>query len=429
MAENSQKNVLMVIFFIVFVDLLGFGILIPVIPLLLADPASPYFLLTGGAASLAQGYILLGLLTAIYPLMMFLSAPILGQLSDRYGRKKLLAFSVAGSVVAYLIFAIGIVLRNLPLLFLARAFDGFTGGNIAIAQACIADVTAPKDRAKNFGLVGAAFGLGFIIGPFIGGVLSSPTIVKWFSASTPFYFAACLSFFELMLIIFVLPETLKEKIKNAPLKLLKSVSNIIEVYKHKSVRAILSTVFLFQMGFTFFTSFIAVYYISRFGFTQTTIGNLFAYIGIWIAFTQLFITRKLPQDKEYPILRIGLIGTAVMLFFVIIPTAPWQLLIIYPLFAIFNGITQAYITGLVSRSADSSIQGQILGINSSVSALAQVLPPIIAGYLAASFAPVIPLYIAVAVVLFSAVVFWKFCKAPPDKLVGAEKDAAVAAHS
>jgi MFS transporter, DHA1 family, tetracycline resistance protein len=422
MTEKSNNNTLRVIFFIVFVDLLGFGILIPVIPLLLADPSSPYYLLAGGAASLAQGYVLLGLLTAIYPLMMFLAAPVLGQLSDRFGRKKLLAFSVAGSVIAYLIFALGIVFRNLPMLFIARGFDGITGGNIAIAQASIADVTAPKDRAKNFGLIGAAFGLGFIIGPFIGGVLSNSAMVSWFNAATPFYFASALSFTELMLILFVLPETLKEKIKSKGLNLFRSITNIIEVYKHKSVRAILSTVFLFQMGFTFFTSFVAVYYIQKFGLTQVTIGYLFAYIGIWIAFTQLFITRKLPQEKEIPIIRIALVGMAITLILVIIPTASWELLLVFPIFAICNGICQAYLTGLVSRSADSSIQGKILGINSSVSALAQVLPPVIAGFAAAAFSPVIPLYVASAVVFLSAIVFWVFCGSQKP-MVGAEKSA------
>lgn len=421
--EKLKNNTLVVIFFIIFVDLLGFGILIPVIPLLLADPASQYFLLSG-AGSVASGYILLGLLTAIYPLMMFLAAPILGQLSDRFGRKKLLAISVAGSAIAYIIFALGILFRNIPMLFISRAFDGITGGNIAIAQASIADVTEPKDRAKNFGLIGAAFGLGFIIGPFLGGELSNPALVSWFSASTPFYFAAMLSFTELMLILLVLPETLKERAKALHVSMLRSIENIIQVYKHKSVRAVLSTVFLFQMGFTFFTTFIAVFYINKFGFTQGSIGNLFAYIGIWIAFTQLFITRKLPANREYQILRISLIATAIALFLVVIPTAPWQLLVIYPIFAIFNGITQAYLTGLVSRSADRSIQGQILGINSSVAAFAQMIPPVIAGFMAAAFSPVFPLYIASGIALVAAAVFWIFCR-PEHAVVGETGDNSV----
>lgn len=420
MKGKLRNNPLAIIFFIVFVDLLGFSILIPVIPLLLATPSSPYFILAKGTP-ISEGYIILGLLLAIYPLMTFLAAPILGQLSDRFGRKKLLGISVAGSAIAYLVFALAIVFRNIPLLFLARSVDGITGGNIAIAQAVIADSTEPKDRAKNFGLIGAAFGLGFIIGPFVGGQLSNPALVSWFNAATPFYFAAILSFTELMLIIFVLPETLKEKVKDFHINLLKSISNIIQVYKHKSISAILTVVFLFQMGFTFFTTFAAVYYIQKFGFNQAGIGNLFAYIGIWIAFTQIFVTRKLPQDKEFQILRITLVGMAIALILVIIPTAPWQLLIVFPIFALCNGITQAYITGLVSRSADRSIQGQVLGINSSVSSLAQTVPAVLSGFVAALSAPVYSLYIASAVVFIAAAVFWIFCKSP-GPMVGAERE-------
>src|SRR6185369_2029743 len=111
-------------------------------------------------------------------------------------RRKLLAISILGTSASYVVFALGIVTKNLPLLFISRAFDGITGGNIAVAQAAVADITKPEHRAKNFGLIGAAFGLGFIIGPYIGGKLSDPSVVSWFSASTPFWFAAALSFFN-----------------------------------------------------------------------------------------------------------------------------------------------------------------------------------------------------------------------------------------
>jgi DHA1 family tetracycline resistance protein-like MFS transporter len=154
-AEVKGRNPLGVVFFTAFVNMVGYGILIPIIPLLLADPTSEFFLLPAGF-TVAQGYIILGFLVAIYPLMQFIATPVLGQLSDRHGRRRLLAFSLAGTSVSYFIFAIGIVTKNIPLLFIARAFDGITGGNISVAQAAIADVTHPKDRAKNFGLIGSA---------------------------------------------------------------------------------------------------------------------------------------------------------------------------------------------------------------------------------------------------------------------------------
>lgn len=151
MDEKPRGKPLLVILSVVFLDLVGIGILIPVVPILLAGPRSPFYLLPVGY-TIQTGYILLGWLVAIYPLCQFLAAPILGQLSDRYGRRKLLGISVTGTCISYIIFALGIVTRNIPLLFLARGFDGVTGGNIPVAQAVIADITPPEQRAKNFGL-------------------------------------------------------------------------------------------------------------------------------------------------------------------------------------------------------------------------------------------------------------------------------------
>ena len=402
MDEKAHRKALPVLFLIIFVDLVGFGILIPVIPLLLADPSSHYYLLHGMSASM--GYFILGVLTTVYPLMQFLSAPVLGQLSDRYGRKKLLAVSVFGTFLSYIIFAFGIITANLPLLFFARAFDGVTGGNISIAQASMADITKPENRAKNFGLIGAAFGLGFIIGPFLGGQLSNPGLVSWFNAATPFFFAAVLSFVEILLILYVLPETLEEVNKAVHFNVFQSISNIVEVYKRKNIRAILSVAFLDNLGFTFFTTFIAVFYIAKFSFNQGDIGNMFAYVGICFAASQLFILPRLPKNKDYPILSIGILGSAIMLFAYALVTATWQLIIIIPIFSVFNGFVQAYLPAIISRSADKSIQGRILGINASVYSLGQAIPPLFAGYVASLFSPQIPLYIAAVVTLVTAII-------------------------
>jgi DHA1 family tetracycline resistance protein-like MFS transporter len=136
-----------VVFFTILLNALGFGILIPIIPLLLADPKSQYFMLPH-SFSLGQGYIIFGFLVAIYPLMQFMATPILGQLSDKFGRKKILAISLAGTFISYILFAIGILLKNIPLLFISRAFDGITGGNISVAQAVVADVTPPQKEQE-----------------------------------------------------------------------------------------------------------------------------------------------------------------------------------------------------------------------------------------------------------------------------------------
>lgn len=405
MRKRLAANPLPVVLFTIFVDLVGLGILIPVVPLLLANPKSPYYLLSAGA-SVSQGYILLGYLVAIFPFMQFLATPILGQLSDKYGRKKVLAFSLMGTSVSYIIFAIGIITRNIPLMFISRGFDGITGGNISVAQAAVADVTKPEDRAKNFGLIGAAFGLGFIIGPYIGGKLSDPAILSWFNATTPFYFAALLSFLNVVFVLTLFPETLANLQHHVVIRFDKSIKNIFHAFSYVRLRVLFVTVFLFQGGFGFFTTFFSVFLIQRFAFTQGNIGDFFAYVGIWIAFTQAVITRRISHKfSEEHILRISLLAVGFFVLLYFLPSVWWQLLFITPLFAIANGLSQANLTALVSRSAGSEIQGEVLGINASVMALAQSIPPVLSGYIAAKLVPEAPIVVSSFVIMVSGLVF------------------------
>lgn len=412
--NKRERKPLSVLFFTVMVDMVGFGILIPIIPLLFADPSSQFYLLKAGT-SVSTGLILLGFLIAIYPLMQFISAPILGQLSDKYGRKKILIISLIGTCISYLLFALGIFTHNLFLLFFSRAFDGITGGNISVAQAAIADITPPKERAKNFGLIGAAFGIGFILGPFLGGVLSSPKILPWFVDVTPFIFAAILSLINIISVIKFLPETLKQK-KEYKIEWTRSLHNIARAFVAKHLRVLFLNRFLFISGFTFFTTFFSVYLINKFGFDQGHIGYYFAYLGIWIAFTQGFLTRKLTGKFEPEnILKISYLGMSIILFLYILPNHWWWLLILAPIFAMFNGVSQSFSIGLISSSVDDSVQGETLGIASSVQAIAQAIPPIIAGFVAAIH-PTIPILAASGFTFLAWIVFVLFYK-PCNKLV------------
>ena len=381
---------MLAIFTTVFIDLLGFGILIPVFPLLIS-PGSP-FRVTPEGWSFTQGLIMLGWLQAIYPFCIFVAAPILGQMSDRHGRRPVLAASIFGTSVGYVLFAIGISTANIPLLFAARALDGITGGNLAVAQAAIGDVSTNENRAKNFGLLGAAFGLGFIIGPYLGGRLSSPDASfyglfdtpSWFGATTPFWFAAIIALANGVSVLVTFPETLKEKFHGGRIKMGRSISNVVAGFKSDRLRVILATGFLFNAGFTFFTTFFGVYLRNSFDFSSAKIGDYFALVGLFIAFSQAVVVARVAKKlADFKVLRFSLFGTAaMMLVYFLTPTSSSAYLyMVIPFFTFFNGLTMANMSSLVSRSAEPGQQGQAMGIYSSVQSLAQVPASILVGYI------------------------------------------------
>jgi DHA1 family tetracycline resistance protein-like MFS transporter len=435
--KKLEGRVLPIVLFTVFIDLLGVGILIPIIPQLLANPTSPFYLLPHGW-TYKDGLVLLGFLTAIFPFMQFIATPILGQLSDRYGRKIILAISLAGTAISYTLFAYGILRHNIPLLFFSRAFDGITGGNVAVAQAAIADVTAPEHRTRNFGLMGAIFGLGFILGPYIGGKLATPgvtllhigvlkflTTPHWFNAATPFWFAAILAAINTCMVLINFPETLSRIQHHIKIEWNRSVHNIIKAATLPGLRNIFPTVFLFWGGFTFFTTFFSVFLISKLGFKANNIGDYFAYIGLWIAITQGGLAAILAKRfSNWQIMRFSIIGLSLALLAVFIPNNTAQLLLITPLIPIFVGLTIANTTALVSVSAPADIQGEVLGINASVQALAQTIPAALTGYLA-GISRNVPVIAASITVVIGGLLFWVIYK-PSRRVVQETREETIA---
>lgn len=397
-----RKNpTLAIVFFTVLTDMLGVGILIPVIPLLLTDQSYAYHL----PLPLATGYIVLGFLTAIYPFMQFLATPILGQISDHVGRRRVLAFSLAGTSLSYVIFAIGIILKNIPLLFVSRALDGITGGNIAVAQAAIADSSAPEDRAKNFGLIGAAFGIGFIVGPFLGGELSNPHLVPWFNATTPFWFAAILSALNTLSVIFFFRETLKQRVEGK-IHALQSFLNIQAAFVSQKFRAFFGTSFLYTAGFTFFTTFFGVFLIQKFGYDQGGIGLYFAYIGLFIALTQGFVTGFVAKRWSHTsTISVALFVLSLALLGLSLAPASWLLYVLAIPQCVCIGLIMANLTALVSVNAGGHEQGKILGVNASVQALGQSIPPVISGYIAATASVTAPITTAAVMVFVAGLSF------------------------
>lgn len=365
-----KRNPILAVFITVFIDMLGVGIIIPIFaPLIVRNEYG----LMPLATSEATRNLTYGVLSATFAIFQFFGAPILGGLADKYGRKKILRFSLFGTFVGYVLFALAVHYRLLWLVFIARALPGFMGGNISIVLASLADISDPKDRAKNFGLVGMAFGLGFILGPFIGGTLGKIDL------ALPLWCTAALTLLNIVLVIIQFPETFVPS-GNGTVSLLTGIRNVKRALKMKELDVVFLTLFLQAFGFSFFMQFFQVYLIKQFDFSQVQIGQMFGYIGIWIAITQGGITRLVSKRFSSPqILQFTLLGLSLSLWLILGPSALWMLFVTQPLVALFQGLSQPNLTSIVSVLTPKDTQGEILGIQQSVQSLAFAIPPIIAG--------------------------------------------------
>ena len=374
----SNRSRLFTIIFTVFLDLVGVGIANPIIAPLLLRPESNFLPNSYGPD---QRTLLLGLLIAIFSVAGFFSGPLLGALSDRYGRKPVLLASISLTLTGYLVFALGIYLKNVPLLFLSRTIYGIGGGNLSVIQSAIADISDAKSRTKNFGLIGVAFGIGFIIGPALGGELANPNTVSWFNFTTPFLAAACLSAINIGLVIFNFRETLSTPI-DRPVTLLTGIRNLGEAFGDSRLRILFLGVFFYALGFNFYTQFFQVILIRNFDYDQTHIGRYFAYVGLWVALMQGTVVRQV-ANRYAPaqILRYSVFGLGIALWLFLLPRESWQLYVVVPFMALFQGLTSPNSTALVSQSGSVQTQGRTLGINQSVLSAAFAFPPVIAAYL------------------------------------------------
>lgn len=376
--QVSRRSPLLAIFLTVFLDMLGLTIIIPVLPALFFDPENHIF---QPEVSESTRSMLYGLLIASYPFMQFFGAPILGALSDQKGRKPILSIALVGTMIGYVLFGIAIMTHNLWLLFFSRMLPGFTGGNISIVLSAIADISEEDSKAKNFGMVGAAFGLGFILGPTIGGILADNTVVSWFNHQTPFWFTAILTFLNLVLVYFAFPETLTE-IMPRKINPWQGLTNIATSFKTANLRGIFTVVLCLSLGFSFFAQFFSVYLIQKFGFAEKNIGFLYGWIGIWLVIAQAFVVRRLSNYFDPgAILRVSAFFLAVTIGSLLLPENPAWFYVLNPLVAVSQGITSPNLTAFVSRLARPDQQGEIIGINQSMISLGQMVPPIIAGYI------------------------------------------------
>ena len=356
--SRPRRSPLYVLFLTVFIDMVGFGIVIPVLPLY--------------AERFHATPVEIGWLTGIYSGMQIIFTPVLGRLSDRYGRRPVLMISLAGTAVGFLLMGWA---NSLMLLFVARIVSGITGGNISIPQAYIADVTTPAERSKWMGMIGAAFGLGFTFGPMIGGIMSRV------SYGAPFYVAAAMAAANAVLLYFILPESLSAEHRAKP----HEKASVVEVFRHGSgsmFALVVATYFFLVSGFTIMTAFFALFTERRFGYDAHANGYLFGFIGIVTVIVQGGLIGRLVRIfGETLLARAGLLITAASMAFLPFCTTLPSLLIACVGFSFGSGFASPPLNGLASQMVDRNWQGRALGVLQSAGSTARLIGPLLGGWL------------------------------------------------
>jgi DHA1 family tetracycline resistance protein-like MFS transporter len=342
---------LVIIFLTIFVNLVGFGIIVPLLP---------YYAETFGASPLV-----IGLLFAVFSLCQLVAAPLLGDVSDRYGRRPVLVFSLAGTVISFVMLAMA---HSIAMLFAARIVDGLSGGNISTARAYVADITAPQDRARAYGLIGAAFGLGFILGPALSGVLSR------YGYTAPIWAAAAVTLVATVMAWLWLPET----VHRARAGVGNPLTYLPQLFRRPFVRRILTIDFVYWCAFAAFQTTLALFAARRLGFDVARTGYLFAGFGLLGALIQggliRVVVRRLGDRATF---RLGLVFGIVGLVAAAATYSITTFVVALVPLAFGIGFGHPTMASLVSFAGSGDDQGRVQGAAGAVESLGRTVGPIL----------------------------------------------------
>jgi MFS transporter, DHA1 family, tetracycline resistance protein len=359
-ADPQRRAPLLVLFLTVFIDLLGFGIVIPFLPIY--------------AQRLSVGAGSVGLILSVYSLMQFVCAPILGRVSDNIGRRPIIMLGLFGSSLSYVIYGYS---DSLSGLLLSRMVHGACAGTISTAMAYIADSTSEGKRAHGMGMIGAAFGLGFVLGPAVGGLLGHSSL------RTPVFAAAALTFANLIFAAVALPESHRSSVTQTRLQwgdLLKPVITLPRQLTGHRLSPLFWVAFLGTFAMAAFETTFALLARQLYGYGAYGVGGLLAFAGVVQALTQGYLLRKfVPRAGESALIRGGLIAFALGMAPMAIIVSPAILLITLALLSLGYGFVSPSIASLISKRTAGHQQGEVLGLNQSALALARICGPIAGG--------------------------------------------------
>jgi|YNPBryantNP2012_1023418.scaffolds.fasta_scaffold08042_3 DHA1 family tetracycline resistance protein-like MFS transporter len=417
-----QRSRLLNIFLVVFIDLLGFGLILPLLP---------YYAGQYGASS-----FLIGLLVASYAAAQFIGAPLMGRLSDRFGRRPILVLSIGGTALGFLLLGLAVplgkalsafVLDNptpeqllalqngaiLGIMFISRMLSGLTGGNITVAQAYIADVTDARNRARGLGLIGAAFGLGFILGPAIGGALS-----RW-GYAVPAFAAAGLATLNLLGVIALLPESLTEERKaelaRQKKRALISIPAMIEELAKPRVGPLITVRLFFALASALFQTMFSLWARDRLGLNAQTTSYLLAYVGLLSVIVQGGLIGRLTKRFSEPkLIAWGAVVQGVsLLAWAFTPSVPVLMVVLIPL-AFSTGVLNTVINSAITRAVPPHEIGGALGIAGAFESLSRIVSPSAGGWLLGALGPSAPGVAAAAIMLGVIAFAWQRLVFHPD---------------
>jgi DHA1 family tetracycline resistance protein-like MFS transporter len=403
-AATRSRLTLTCILITILIDMIGVGIIVPVLPELLED-------LTGG--SVAQAAVIGGYLVFAYAFMQFVFSPVLGNLSDRYGRRPVLLLSLLGLTFDYLMMSIAPFVWYL---FIGRIIAGIAGAALATATAYMADITPPHKRTHRFGLIGAAFGLGFIIGPVIGGELGE------FGPRVPFYAAAALAFANFLFGWFVLPESLpKASRRKFDIRRANPLGAVLALKKYPSVLWLLGVLFFLQLATQALPTVFSYFTVEMFSWSSSTIGRTLGAFGLGFAISQAVLAGPLSKGIGEPaVAMIGLLA-AIAGFAGVALSSDVYMLYLSILVGTVSGLAPPAINGVLSRQVPDNSQGELQGAVNAASSLATIIGPLAATQIfyhftsetrAAGYFPGAPFLAASASVLAALILFaiaaWRF---------------------
>lgn len=408
---QSKYNFLMSagpLLLVLFIDGMGLGLVIPILNGLIFDANSTF--LANGSYSPTMHNVIYGAIISIFMVCWFFGAALLGDLSDQIGRKKSLIICLAGAFLSYVISGLSVSFNSLTMLIVGRIIAGVTSGSQPIAQAAIVDISVSEHKARNIGYILLALSLGFILGPLLGGVLSDNRIVSWFNFSTPFYFAATISFINILLLCGLFKETFISKSTTFAINPYQAINIFVSAFNHEKIRNLSIIYFIFIFGWSSFYSFISIYLLGVYQFTPTDISLFMAVMGVGFTIGNGFLVNYLA--KFFPLrvsfIYANLVCAIIIFLMLMLHHSLFNWIIMAPLASAIS-VAYATILTLFSNQVDENNQGWVMGVTGSIMAFVWAVNGVIVGMLAA-WNVAIPMYVA-AISLFlvgiSTLVFYK----------------------